>query len=86
MTITIQSDPENGAPLAVYFRVRKGSVSRTVEVAKDACYVDEDSGGNLLGIEMTAPGELLVYVKRVARKYSERGLTQAFRKAQAAMA
>jgi uncharacterized protein YuzE len=86
MVITIQSDPENGAPLAVYLKVRKGTVSRTVEVAENACYVDEDSKGNLLGIEMTAPGELLLYVKKVARKYGERGLTQAFRNAQAAMA
>ncbi len=86
MELTIQTDIDGGRVLAVYFKVREGQVSRTIEVAEDACYADEDSKGNLLGVEMIAPGSLEMHVKRIARKYKVKGMTQALRRAQEVMA
>ncbi len=86
MEVTIQTDIDSGRVLAVYFKVREGQVSRTVEVDEDACYADEDSKGNLLGVEMITPGSIELHVKKVARKYKVKGMTQALRRAQEVMA
>jgi uncharacterized protein YuzE len=86
MEISIQTDIDSGRVLAVYLKIREGQVSQTVEVDEDACFADEDSKGNLIGVEMIAPGSLEVPVKKIARRYKVKGMTQALRRAKEVMA
>ena len=69
MNIRTEIDRDDNQILAVYVHIREGLVSRTVEIAEGACYADEDEHGNLLGIEMLAPGNLHVHVNAIATHY-----------------
>jgi len=69
MNVSIERDTEDKQILAIYIRVNEGEVYRTVEVAEGACYVDEDKDGNLLGVEVLAPGNLEIYVPEVGQRY-----------------
>lgn len=82
MKFNVQADPDTGKVWAIYISINEGKVHRTVEIVPDACYADEDRHGNLLGVEMLAPGTLIVNATRVARKYGLRGFTAKIRKMQ----
>ena len=71
MNIRIERDNEDNQILAIYVKFREGLVYRTVEIKEGACYADEDSGGNLLGIEVLASGELRVNLKQIAERYPQ---------------
>lgn len=68
MQITISRDPEDNQILAIYARINDGKVRETVEIADGACYVDVDSKGKPLGIEMVAPGCLNISLRNLKSK------------------
>lgn len=70
--IEIERDPDDDEILAVYFRLMTGKVARTVEVCEGECYADEDADGNLLGVEMLAPGHLQLNLNAVGGRYREK--------------
>jgi len=51
---------------AVYIALGKGKAKRTIEFAPEA-FIDLDSKGNLMGIELLHPGSLLL--RKIATKY-----------------
>ena len=52
---------------AVYIKIRpEAKVGRTIEFAPET-FVDLDSSGDLIGIEMLNPGQLIL--KRIAKKF-----------------
>jgi len=77
MKVSFTVDQDDGQILAVYFSLAEGKVHKTVEITEGECYIDEDSNGNPLGVEMLCPGRLEILVKRVARKYHIRGMNRA---------
>jgi len=70
MEVTFTIDQEDNQVLAVYFSISKGKVHRTVEVAPGKCYVDEDSKGKPIGVEMLAPGEVKLLLRKLRGKYT----------------
>ena len=88
MNISISLDPEDKQILSLYVKVRDGEVFRTVEIAEGECYADEDKNGNLLGVEMLAPGHLKLGLKLLSSKYHDQGegIEEVIRKASLAMA
>lgn len=87
MQISIQTDPDTGQVLAIYLKIGDGGrVHKTVEIAENACYADEDKKGNLLGVEMLAPGKLELNIRQVARKYHVTGMAKAIRSIKEALA
>ncbi len=77
MTIAIRVEKDEDQILAVYATIREGQVARTVEIVEGACYADEDANGNLLGVEMLAPGKLNIYVPAVAEHYPDEEVEKA---------
>lgn len=69
MTLSVEVDRTTKRILAVYFQLAEGQVARTVEIEEDACYADEDSGGQLMGVEILVPEELATLRKKVAEHY-----------------
>jgi uncharacterized protein YuzE len=76
---------ETGELSAVYFRIRKGHVARTVEHADGRAFADYSVAGKLLGIELIAPCKITVLdsilsaqerepIKKFIRKASPREL------------
>ncbi len=53
-------DEKTGHVVAVYLRVREGSVANTKEVDQGVAYADYDSEGLLLGIELLGPCQVSV--------------------------
>ncbi len=53
-------DDQTGGVVAVYLRVREGEVAETKEIEEGAAYVDYDSAGLLLGIELLGPCQVEV--------------------------
>ncbi len=51
---------------AVYIALSQGKVKRTIEFAPES-FIDLDSKGNLMGIELLHPGTLIL--KKIAKKY-----------------
>jgi len=85
MNLRVEIDQEDKQILAMYANIREGLVYRTVEIEPGACYADEDEFGNLLGVEMLCPGEVKIYIPRVANHYPkdtslEESLKTAFEK------
>lgn len=70
MNISFEIDNVTKKPLAVYVQIMDGVVHETVEVEENACYVDEDEHGNLLGVEFLVPGEFVMLRERVTNKYT----------------
>ena len=70
MEVTFTIDQEDNQLLAVYFSISKGKVHRTVEVAPGKCYVDEDAKGKPIGVEMLAPGEVKLMLRKLRGKYT----------------
>lgn len=70
--IEIERHPDSNQTLAVYLRLREGEVARTVEVHEDQCYADEDSNGRLLGVEMLAPGNLMLFLSDLGGRYEQK--------------
>ena len=54
-SISIETQNQTGAVLAVYLTIRKGRTKVTREYAKGDVFADYDSQGQLLGIEILAP-------------------------------
>jgi uncharacterized protein YuzE len=48
-------DSKTGRTVAVYLRVRSGTVAQTVEVVEGVVFADYDSQGILLGVELLGP-------------------------------
>ena len=70
MEVTFTIDQEDNQLLAVYFSISKGKVHRTVEIARGKCYVDEDAKGKPIGVEMLAPGEVRLMLRKLRGKYT----------------
>ena len=68
MQISVSRDPEDKQILALYVQVANRKVRKTVEVVEGACYVDVDSKGRTIGIEMVAPGSLKIGLKDIKTK------------------
>ncbi|HUE17058.1 MAG TPA: DUF2283 domain-containing protein [Planctomycetaceae bacterium] len=58
--MSVEVDNRTGRILAVYFRVRKGKSAETKEFDRGKVFVDYNSRGELLGIEMLAPSTIAV--------------------------
>lgn len=63
MNIRIDTDAR-----AIYLEFRHEKASRTVEFAAET-FVDLDSRGRLLGVELLNPGTLELQVRRIAKHY-----------------
>jgi|GEM_PF-1851009 len=51
---------------AIYIKVQEGKVARTKEISEEV-FVDVDSSGKLLGVELLSPGG--VVIEEISRKY-----------------
>ena len=56
----------NATARAVYIKVKEGKVARTKEIAQEV-FVDLDSSGRLLGIELLNPGNIVI--GELSRRY-----------------
>lgn len=65
MQINITQDPDDKQILSIYFRLLRDKVNRTVELSEGVCYIDVDSKGRVLGVEMLAPGPLNITPKSI---------------------
>ena len=63
---------DDGRLLAAYFKVREGTVHKTVEAKEGDCFLDLDPEGNLLGVEVIGSRPMLDVLTEVADRY--RGL------------
>ncbi len=88
MHLTISIDPVDKQILAVYVKIRDGEVFKTVEIAEGECLADEDKNGNLLGVEMLAPGKLKLGLEALTSVYHDQseGIEEIIRNASLAMA
>ena len=68
MQISVSRDPDDKQILALYIQVAKRKIRKTVEIAEGACYVDVDSRGRTVGIEMVAPGSLEIGLKHIKNR------------------
>lgn len=66
--IKVSVDSDDKQILALYVRVANRKVKKTVEIAEGSCYVDVDSRGRTVGIEMIAPGSLKICLKDLKSK------------------
>ena len=85
VTFSVEVDPDDRQVLAVYVKMKRGPVRRTVEVAEGKCYVDEDANGELIGAEMLAPGKLMLLARKVDRRYGTAGMARAVKSVQEAL-
>ncbi|MBE7560279.1 hypothetical protein HS125_15600 [bacterium] len=69
MEIQVTTDESGAKVLAVYIQVREGEVYRTVPIKANDCYADENVNGDLLGVEVLAPGRLRECMEQVAQTY-----------------
>ncbi|OGR84147.1 MAG: hypothetical protein A2902_06525 [Elusimicrobia bacterium RIFCSPLOWO2_01_FULL_64_13] len=60
----ISFDPE---AKALYIQIKDAKIKRTVEFGPET-FVDLDSKGDLIGVEMLHPGKLTI-LRRIAREY-----------------
>ncbi len=58
---------------ALYLEFRHDKVARTIEFAPET-FVDVDSRGRLLGVELLNPGTLEVNIRQIARRYTLPGI------------
>lgn len=86
MNISFEYDPQQNRLVAAYLRVKRAKVHRTVEIEKGACYADEDRKGELIGVEILAPGLIETQVQKVQRQYGIRGLQAAMNRVKEAFA
>lgn len=80
MKVTFTMDKTDGEVLAVYFALTEHKVHRTIEISEGECYVDLDRNNKPIGVEMLRPGQMEIFVKKVARKYHIQGMNRAFNK------
>lgn len=85
MNVTFTIDQDDNQLLAVYFSIEEGKVHRTVEVAPGKCYVDEDAKGKPIGVEMLAPGEVRLMLRKLRGKYSLPEVDKAYRTMKSAL-
>ncbi len=69
--VLLTVDNATGAPLAVYFQVRRGKVHETREFADGAAFADYDKHGQLLGIEIVSPCRVSVVDQLAANEPAE---------------
>ena len=67
--LDVQINKETGGVSAVYFRIRKGRAAQVREFAEGNAFVNCDSQGRLLGIELLGPCQVTV-LDQLARKES----------------
>jgi len=65
LNISIELDLGAGA---LYITLREGHIAKTVEFAEEV-FVDLDSNGKVLGIEMLNPGTISVCLPKIASSY-----------------
>ena len=70
-SISIETQNQTGAVLAVYLSIRKGKTKVTREYANGDVFADYDSQGQLLGIEILAPCRAAV-LDRIAKRCARR--------------
>jgi uncharacterized protein YuzE len=70
-SISIETQNQTGAVLAVYLTIRKGRTKVTREYANGDVFADYDSQGQLLGIEILAPCRAAV-LDRIAKRAPEK--------------
>jgi hypothetical protein len=56
----VSVNDQTGNVVAVYLRVREGEVARTKEVEDGVAYADYDASGELLGVELLGPCDVVV--------------------------
>lgn len=72
--------------LALYLKPAGGKVHRTGEVKEGQRMVDEGIKGELLGVEILPPLDVSAAVRKIARRYKLRGVSQALRNIRTALA
>ena len=81
MTITFDSEAK-----ALYVKIKEGKVARTIEFSPET-FVDLNSKGHLLGVEMLNPGNLTIQkktrvsapLKEIATKFHQPALNNIFK-------
>lgn len=63
LDLTVTLDRRDSEVLAVYMRLRKGSVFETVELEEGVALADYDKKGHLLGVELLAPCRVEMFDK-----------------------
>ena len=74
MNVTVQMTPDENSIEVVYFRIGDEEVARTVEIAEDACYVDEAEDGQIIGIEIFDMSIFRQHIEDIAARYAGLGL------------
>jgi uncharacterized protein YuzE len=69
--VAVSTDDGTGEVFAVYFRVRKGRVHRTLEYADGSVFADYDRKGQLLGIELLGPCKVSIVDKLAPKEPAE---------------
>jgi len=80
MTITFDFEAR-----ALYVKIKDGKIAKTVEFSQET-FVDLDSKGHLLGVEMLSPGKLTIHKKtrvlaplrKIATKFHQPALKNIF--------
>ena len=70
-SIAVETDTKTGEVIAVYFQIRKGKAAKVSELENGNVFVNYNSKGEILGIEMLAPCSIAV-LDKIARKDSEK--------------
>ena len=71
MSTSITIERDDAQVLAIYIQIFDGDVARTVEIEEGACYVDEDAQGQIVGVELLAPGSAANNLRAVQDRYRE---------------
>lgn len=66
--LSVETNDQTGAMMAVYFQIRIGKVAATKEYKEGVAFADYDRDGNLLGVELLGPCEVEVLDKIAKQK------------------
>ena len=67
--IEVEVDNRSGETLAVYIRLSKGKVAKTIEHT-ETVYIDVNARGQVLGVELLEPASVSIEVmQKVAKEY-----------------
>jgi uncharacterized protein YuzE len=86
MVISFSLDSDDNQILAIYMQLSDGKVKKTVEVSDGSCYVDVDSKGRPLGIELLAPDEIKLALRQVKKRFRVKGIDSAVKRIQKVLA
>jgi hypothetical protein len=62
------TDENTGEVLSVYFQLRRGKVSQTIEFENGAAFADYNARGELLGVELLSPCRVTIIDKIAANE------------------